>query len=61
MSLITVLIVLVVVGVLLYLINAVVPIDPKIKAIINWVVVIFVVIWLLKAFGLLASLGSVRI
>ena len=61
MSLITVLIVLVVVGVLLYLINAVVPIDPKIKAIINWVVVIFVIIWLLKAFGLLASLGSVRI
>ena len=61
MSLLSVLLVLIVVGVILYLINAVVPIDPKIKAIINWVVVIFVIIWLLKAFGLLASLGSVRI
>lgn len=61
MSLLTVLLVLIVVGVILWLVNAYIPMDGKIKTIINWVVVIFVIIWLIKAFGLLNSLNSVRI
>ena len=61
MNLLTILIVLVVVGVILYLINTMIPIDGKIKTIINWVVVIFVVIWLLKSLGLFSSLNSVHI
>jgi len=61
MSLITLLLVLVVVGVILWLINTYIPMDRKIKNILNVVVVIIVVLWLLKAFGLLDSLGNVRI
>jgi hypothetical protein len=61
MSLIGVVITLVVVGVLLWLVNNYVPMDGKIKRIINVVVVIVVVIWLLQAFGLLGSLQNIRI
>jgi len=61
MSLIGVVITLVVVGVLLWLLNDYVPMDGKIKRIINIVVVIVVVIWLLQAFGLLGSLQNIRI
>lgn len=42
---------LIVVGVLLWLINAYIPMDAKIKNILNVVVVVCVVVWLLSAFG----------
>lgn len=61
MSLIGLVITLVVVGVLLWLLNNYVPMDGKIKRIINVVVVIVVVIWLLQAFGLLGSLQNIRL
>lgn len=61
MSLITIIIVLVVVGVILYLVNQFIPMDGKIKNILNIVIVIVLIIWLLKALGLFASLGSVKI
>ncbi len=61
MSLIGLILTLVVVGVLLWLLNNYVPMDSKIKAIINAVVVIVVVIWLLQAFGVLSALHDVRI
>ena len=61
MSLLTVVIVLIVVGVLLWLINAYIPMDRKIKNILNMVVVIGVVIWLSKAFGVLGAAGSVHV
>lgn len=60
MPLLTIVIVLIVAGVLLWLINTYIPMDRKIKNILNIVVVIAIVIWLLKAFGLLGSLGSIR-
>ena len=50
-----------VVGVLLWLLNNYVPMDGKIKSILNVVVVIVVVIWLLQAFGFLGSLQNIRI
>jgi hypothetical protein len=49
------------VGVILWLINTYIPMDRKIKNILNIVVVILVVLWLLRAFGVLDSLNSVRI
>ena len=52
---------LVVVGVLLWLVNTYIPMDPKIKSILNAVVVIAVVIYLLQVFGLLGSLENMRI
>jgi hypothetical protein len=61
MSLIGLIMTLVVVGVLLWLLNNYVPMDGKIKSIINVVVVIVVVIWLLQAFGLLGSLQNIRL
>jgi ABC-type long-subunit fatty acid transport system fused permease/ATPase subunit len=61
MSLVTVVIVLIVVGVLLWLINAYIPMQPTIKSILNAVVIIVVVIWLLQAFGVLGEIGNVRI
>ncbi len=61
MSLVTLLIVLIVVGVILWLVNTYIPMDRKIKNILNIVVVILVVLWLLRAFGVLDSLNSIRI
>ena len=61
MPLITVVIVLIVVGVLLWLVNTYLPMDAKIKSILNAVAVIAVVLWLLQAFGVLGSLSSIRI
>jgi hypothetical protein len=56
MDLVHILVVLIVVGVALWLVNNYVPMDGKIKNILNIVVVIFVVIWLLQGLGLLGSL-----
>lgn len=61
MSLVSLLIVLIVVGILLWLVNTYIPMDRKIKNILNIVVVILVVLWLLRAFGVLDSLNSIRI
>jgi len=55
MSLISVLVTLVVVGVLLWLINTYIPMDGKIKKILNVLVVILVILWLLSAFGVINS------
>jgi undecaprenyl pyrophosphate phosphatase UppP len=54
-SLITIVIVLIIVGVLLWLANTYIPMDRKIKTILNIVVVIAVVLWLLQAFGLFSG------
>lgn len=50
MDLISLVIVLIVVGVILWLVNTYIPMDGKIKNILNIVVVIAVVLWLLSAF-----------
>ena len=61
MSLVSVVVVLVVVGILLWLLERFVPMDATIKRIIFAVVIIAVVLWLLSAFGLLSGLNSIRI
>ncbi|OGU80070.1 MAG: hypothetical protein A2W11_11365 [Ignavibacteria bacterium RBG_16_35_7] len=61
MSLITVVIVLVVVGVVLWLINSYIPMQSTIKKILNVVVIIVVILWLLSAFGIIDSLDTIRI
>lgn len=57
----TVALTLIVIGVLLWLVNSYIPMDGKIKQILNVVVVICVVVWLLYAFGLVGRLGDVRV
>ena len=49
--------VLIVIGVVLWLINAFIPMARSIKSILNVVVVISVVLWLLNGFGFLHSLS----
>jgi hypothetical protein len=61
MSLISLVITLIVVGVLLWLVNAYIPMDGKIKKILNVVVVVCVVLWLLSVFGVLGYTGSIRV
>ena len=61
MSILTVLVVLIVAGIILYLINTYIPMDGKIKSILNIVVVILIIIWLLKVFGILGSLSSIKV
>jgi hypothetical protein len=61
MALLTILIVLIVAGVLLWLVNNYIPMDRKIKNILNVVVVIVVIVWLLKVFGIFTYLKDIHI
>ncbi len=61
MDLLTIIIVLIAVGLLLWAANTYIPMDPKIKTILNVVVVILVIVWLLKAIGILGYLSDAKI
>jgi hypothetical protein len=61
MSLVSLIVVLIIVGLLLWLVNNYIPMDGKIKQILNIVVVIAVILWLLQAFGVLDGLGGIRV
>lgn len=52
MSLISLVIVLIIVGVILWLINTYIPMAPPIKTVLNVVVVLVVCLWLLSLFGI---------
>jgi hypothetical protein len=60
MPLVQLVIVLIVIGVLLWLVNNYIPMDRKIKSILNIVVVIAVVLWLLNMFGLFSSMSNMH-
>jgi hypothetical protein len=61
MSILSVILVIVVVGVLLWALNSFVPMDSKVKSILNIVVVILLIVWLLRAFGLIGTLSSIHV
>jgi len=61
MSLITIVITLIVVGVLLWLVNTYIPMDGKIKKIINIVVVVVAILWLLNVFGVWNYVQNVHV
>lgn len=61
MSILTVIIVLVVVGLIMWAINEFIPMDARVKKLLNIVVIVFLVIWLLKAVGAFAFLSGHRI
>jgi len=58
MTLLTLILTILVVGVILWLINTYVPMQSTIIGILNAVVVIVLVVWLLNAFGLLGILNK---
>jgi hypothetical protein len=61
MPILTILIVIVVAGVILWLVNSYIPMQRTIKNILNAVVVIILVVWLLNVFGVLDSLKNMTI
>lgn len=61
MPLVQLVITLIVVGVLLWAVNTYIPMDSKIKNIMNIVVVIAVVLWLLSVFGVLSGVSGLRV
>jgi Flp pilus assembly protein TadB len=61
MPLLEVVIVLIIVGVALWLINTYIPMAGSIKSILNLVVVVAVIVWLLKVFGLWGSVANFRV
>ncbi len=61
MSLITVVLTICAVGILLWLVNRFIPMQSQVKGILNGVVVIVLVIWLIKVFGLLHYLTQFRV
>lgn len=61
MPLIQLVVTLIVVGVLLWAMNTYIPMDPKIRNIINIVVVVAVVLWLLRVFGVLDYARGIRV
>jgi hypothetical protein len=61
MPILTIILIIVLVGVLLWALNSFVPMDSKVKSILNIVVVILLIIWLLQAFGLIDGLLNVRV
>lgn len=61
MPLTSLIVILVVVGVLLWLVNNYIPMDGKIKSILNAVVVIGVIIWLLQALGIMGSISGIHV
>lgn len=52
MSLISLLVLLVIVGAILYLVNSIIPMPEAFKTIINVIAVVAVFLWVLQAFGL---------
>ena len=67
MPLLQFIVVLIVIGLILYLVETLLPLDPAIKQVIRVVVVLAVILWLLSLVGLLparvgaATLRSVRL
>ncbi len=61
MDLISLIVTLVVVGFLLWLVNTYLPMDEKIKRILNIAVVVLVILWLLFSVLGVTNLGSVRV
>ncbi len=60
MPIVEVCIVLVVVGVLLWLVNTYIPMASGVKSLLNAVVIIFLIVWLLRVFGLWSYITHLR-
>ena len=61
MSLLSVVVVLIVIGVLLYAVNAFIPMEARMKQILNAVVIIATVLWILSLFLPLGAINQVRV
>ena len=61
MPILSLIIILVVIGVIMWLVNTYIPMQPTIKKVLNIVVIIAVIVWLLSVFGVIGSISSLRV
>lgn len=61
MPILPIILTIVIVGVLMWAINAYIPMAPKIKQLLNIVVVILLIIWLFRLFGVWDYLAGVTV
>ena len=61
MPLLTILLVIIAAGVLLWVVNSYIPMQGTLKRILNIVVVLVVIVWLLKVFGLFSYLANITV
>jgi len=61
MSLFTIIVALIAVGIILYLVEKYLPISPTIKRVIQVVVVVVLVLWLMNVFGLMDALKAITV
>lgn len=61
MSLVTLIVVLVIVGFVLWAIQTFIPMDPKVKLLLQVVVVIILLLWVLQALGLFTAGPVIRL
>ena len=61
MPIISLIVILVVIGVLMWIVNTYIPMQEPIKKIMNIVVVIAVVLWLLSVFGVLGNISTIHV
>lgn len=61
MSLISVIIILIIIGFVLWIINTYIPMAGSIKTILNAIVIIAVILWLLNVFGIFTGFGNMRL
>jgi hypothetical protein len=60
-DIISLIVILVVIGVILWVINTYVPMDPKIRTVLNIAVVVLVILWLLSTVLGIVNLDAVRV
>lgn len=61
MSVLTILLVIIGVGVLLWLVNRFIPMQSTVKSILNAIVIILLVVWLLDVFGVIDVLRNTEV
>jgi hypothetical protein len=61
MTLVDIVLIFVVIGLVMWLINAYIPMAAGIKSLLNIVVFVVVLIWVLRVFGIVGEIPGVRI
>jgi len=61
MSLLTIVLVLVIAGFLLWAVQSFIPMDAKVKVLLQVVVVIILLLWVLQGTGLISGMDTVRV
>ncbi len=61
MGLLSLIVIIVLVGVILWAVNKYIPMEPNIKMFLNIVVIVILAFWVLSLFGILPDLNAIRV